>query len=135
MAEVGRVPEKVAWVLVRDGRVLVTRSRGRELFYFPGGHREPGESDAQTLVREIDEELRTAIDPGSMVHFGTFEIGEGHPEHGPFRMICYTAGHRGELTPSREIAEKAWFAYADRGRVSAVDMMVFDALHEAGRLL
>ncbi|MFJ9726366.1 NUDIX domain-containing protein [Streptomyces sp. NPDC101209] len=134
MAEVGPVPEKVAWVFVRDGRVLVTRSRGRDLFYLPGGHREPGESDAETLVREIDEELRAAIDPPSMVHFGTFEIGEGHPEHGPFRMICYTADHRGELTPAREIAEKAWFAYADRNRVSAVDTMVFDALHEAGRL-
>ncbi|MFF4910559.1 NUDIX domain-containing protein [Streptomyces sp. NPDC001260] len=134
MAEEGRVPEKVAWVLVRDARVLVTRSHGRDRFYFPGGHREPGESDGETLVREVDEELRALIDPGSMVHVGTFEIGEGHPEHGPFRMICYTADHRGELTPSREIAEKAWFAYADRDRVSAVDAMVFDALHAAGRL-
>jgi hypothetical protein len=57
---------------------------------------------------------------------------ESHPR--PFRMICYTADHRGELTPSREIAEKAWFRYADRGRVSAVDEPAFDALHEAGRL-
>ncbi|KOV79798.1 DNA mismatch repair protein MutT [Streptomyces sp. NRRL WC-3618] len=128
------VPEKVAWVLVRDGRVLVTRSHGRDRFYLPGGHREPGESDGETLVREIDEELRAVIDPGSMVHVGTFEIGEGHPEHGLFRMICYTADHRGELIPAREIAEKAWFRHADRGRVSAVDAMVFDALHEAGRL-
>ncbi|SOR84358.1 MULTISPECIES: hypothetical protein [Streptomyces] len=85
-------------------------------------------------MREIDEELRAAVDPGSMVHFGTFEIGEGHPEHGPFRMICYIADHRGELIPSWEIAEKAWFRYADRARVSAVDELVFDALHEAGRL-
>jgi 8-oxo-dGTP pyrophosphatase MutT (NUDIX family) len=114
--------------------VLVTRSHGRDRFYLPGGHREPGESDSETLVREIDEELRATIDPGSMVHFGTFEIGEGHPEHGPFRMICYTADHRGELTPSREIAEKAWFRYADRDRVSAIDGLVFDVLHEAGRL-
>jgi 8-oxo-dGTP diphosphatase len=128
------VPEKVAWVLVRGNRVLVTRSHGRDRFYFPGGHREPGESDSETLVREIDEELQTAIDSGSMVHFGTFEIGEGHPDHDPFRMICYTADHRGELTPSREIAEKAWFCYADRDRVSAVDEMAFDALHETGRL-
>lgn len=128
------VPEKVAWVLVRDDRVLVTRSHGRDRFYFPGGHREPGESDSETLVREIDEELQTAINPGSMVHVGTFEIGEGHPEHGPFRMICYTADHRGELIPSREIAQKAWFRYADRHRVSAVDELVFDALHETGRL-
>ncbi|MEU0025733.1 NUDIX domain-containing protein [Streptomyces sp. NPDC006335] len=128
------VPEKVAWVLVRGGRVLAVRSHGRELFYLPGGHREPGESDSETLVREIDEELRAVISPASMVRFGTFEIGEGHPGHGPFRMICYTADHRGELIPSREIAEKAWFRYADRDRVSVVDGLVFDALHEAGRL-
>ncbi|MDH6517647.1 8-oxo-dGTP diphosphatase [Streptomyces sp. SAI-135] len=128
------VPEKVAWILVRDGRVLVTRSHGRDRFYLPGGHREPGESDSETLVREIDEELRAAIRPASMAHFGTFEIGEGHPEHGPFRMICYTADHHGELTPSREIAEKAWFRHADRARVSAVDGLAFDALHEAGWL-
>ncbi|GAA2518017.1 NUDIX domain-containing protein [Streptomyces longisporus] len=134
MADGGGVPEKVAWVLVRDDQVLVTRSHGRDLFYLPGGHREPGESDRETLVREIDEELQAVIDPSSMVHFGTFEIGEGHPEHGAFRMICYTADHRGELTPSREIAEKAWFGYADRDRVSAVDGMVFDALLDAGRL-
>lgn len=99
MANGKGVPEKVAWVLVRDDRVLVTRSHGRDRFYFPGGHREPGESDAETLVREIDEELRTAIDPNSMVHFGTFEIGEGHPEHGPFRMICYTTRADGSPDP------------------------------------
>lgn len=110
MANGNGVPEKVAWILVRDDRVLVTRSHGRH------------------------EELQAAIDPDSMVHFGTFEIGEGHPNHGPFRMICYTADHRGELTPSREIAEKAWFRYADRDRVSAVDEMAFEALYEAGRL-
>ncbi|WP_046732022.1 NUDIX hydrolase [Streptomyces humi] len=134
MANDGDVPEKVAWILVRDERVLVTRSHGRDRFYLPGGHREPGESDGETLVREIAEELRAAIDPGSMVHLGTFEIGEGHPDHGPFRMICYTADHRGELIPSREIAEKAWFRCADRDRVSAVDGLALDALREAGLL-
>jgi 8-oxo-dGTP pyrophosphatase MutT (NUDIX family) len=114
--------------------VLVTRNHGRERFYLPGGKREPGESDSQTLVREIDEELRAAIQAGSMTPVGTFEIPPGHPEHGPFRMICYTADHRGDLVPSREIAEKAWFRYTDRSRVSAVDAMVFDALHASGRL-
>ena len=129
------VPEKVAWVLIRDERVLVTRNHGRDRFYLPGGMREAGESDSQTLVREIDEELQTVIHAGSMVHFDTFEIPPGHPEHGPFRMICYTADHSGDLVPSREIVEKAWFGYVDRARVSVVDAMVLDALHESGRLI
>jgi 8-oxo-dGTP pyrophosphatase MutT (NUDIX family) len=132
--ESNNVPEKLAWVLVREGQVLVTRNHGRDLFYFPGGHREPGETDAQTLVREIDEELQTAIAPDSMVHFGTYETHQGEPERPIFRMICYTADHRGPLTPSREIAEKAWFRYAQRDRVSLADQLVFDALHAAGEL-
>ncbi|SEF88463.1 ADP-ribose pyrophosphatase YjhB, NUDIX family [Nonomuraea solani] len=128
------VPEKVAWVLLRDQRVLVTRNHGREVFYFPGGMREPGESDDQTLVREIDEELQTVIDPGTMVHVGTFEVPPGHSERGPFRMICYTADHEGPLSPAREVEEKAWIGYADRHRVSYVDSLVLIALHERGLL-
>ncbi|MCU7826869.1 NUDIX hydrolase [Kitasatospora sp. DSM 101779] len=128
------VPEKVAWVLVRDGRVLVTRVRGLDVFYFPGGKREPGESDAETLAREIDEELRSRIDTATMVHVGTFETRRDSDGSTEFRMICYTAEHTGPLTASSEIAESDWFGYADRARVSAVDRMVFDLLHAAGRL-
>lgn len=128
------VPEKVAWVLVCDGRVLVTRNRGVDVFYFPGGKREPGESDAETLAREIAEELRSRVDTATMVHVGTFETrrDDGRTE---FRMICYTAEYTGPLVPSNEIEESAWFGYGDRARVSAVDRMVFDTLHASGRLL
>lgn len=125
--------EKLAWILIRQGRVLMTRNKGRELFYFPGGMREPGESDAQALVREIDEELRAAIDEATMAHVVTVQApGDGGgPE---LRMICYTAGHRGELIPDHEIAELAWLSHADRDRVSPADQLVFDALHSAGQL-
>lgn len=128
------VPEKVAWVLVRDGRVLVTRDRGVDVFYFPGGKREPGESDAETLAREIDEELRSRVDTATMVHVGTFETRRESGGRTEFRMICYTAEHTGPLVASGEIAESDWFGYADRARVSAVDRMVFDALHASGQL-
>ncbi|MFJ9003241.1 NUDIX domain-containing protein [Streptomyces canus] len=128
------VPEKVAWVLVREGRVLVTRSRGVDVFYFPGGKREPGESDAETLAREIDEELRSRIDTATMVHVGTFETRRDDDGRTEFRMICYTAEYTGPLVASSEIEESDWFGYGDRARVSAVDRMVFDALHASGRL-
>jgi 8-oxo-dGTP pyrophosphatase MutT (NUDIX family) len=134
MGKVEVVPEKVAWVLVRDGRVLVTRNRGVDVFYFPGGKREPGESDAETLAREIAEELQSRVDTATMVHVGTFETQRDSDGCTEFRMICYTAEHTGPLIASREIAESDWFGYGDRARVSAVDQMVFDALHSSGQL-
>ena len=54
-----KVIDKVAWILVRDGRVLSTRSRGKSVWYIPGGKREAGESDLETLARlaQIKSEL------------------------------------------------------------------------------
>ncbi|WP_405970644.1 NUDIX domain-containing protein [Streptomyces sp. NBC_00988] len=129
------VPEKVAWVLVRDGRVLVTRNRGVDVFYFPGGKRERGESDAETLAREITEELGSRIDTATMLHVGTFERRRDSDGCTEFRMICYTADHTGPLIPSGEIAESDWFGYGDRARVSPVDKKVFDVLHSSGQLV
>ncbi len=125
--------DKLAWILVRHGRVLMTRNQGRELFYFPGGMREPGESDAQALAREIEEELRALIDVATLVHVVTVEApGDGG---GPqIRMICYTARHAGALVPDHEIAEHAWLSYADRDRTSPPDQLVFDMLHLSGEL-
>jgi 8-oxo-dGTP diphosphatase len=125
--------EKLAWILIRQGRVLMTRNHGRELFYFPGGMREPGESDAQALVREIGEELQATIDEAAMTHVVTVQAPSdgGGPE---LRMICYTADHRGDMVPDHEIAELAWLSYIDRDRVSPADQLVFDALHSAGQL-
>ncbi|WP_328432650.1 MULTISPECIES: NUDIX hydrolase [unclassified Streptomyces] len=134
MGKIEVVPEKVAWVLVRDGRVLLTRNRGVDVFYFPGGKRESGESDAETLAREITEELRSRVDTATMVHVGTFETRSNSDGRTEFRMICYTAEYTGPLVASSEIAETDWFGYGDRARVSAVDQMVFDALHASGQL-
>lgn len=123
--------EKLASIVIWQGRVLMTRNKGRELFYFPG-MREPGESDAQALVREIDEELQAAIDEATRAHFVTVQApGDGGRE---LRMICYTADHRGEVIPDHEIAELAWLSHADKDRVSPADQLVFDALHSAGQL-
>ena len=41
----------------QPGKLLVARSKGKALFYIPGGKRDEGESDHETLCREIDEEL------------------------------------------------------------------------------
>lgn len=127
--------DKVAWIRLEGGAILSTRSVGRDVYFLPGGKREPGESDVDTLVREIREELSVAIDAGSAVPVGVFEAqAHGHPAGTIVRMSCYGADFRGELRADNEIEEVAWLTYGDRERVSAVDRLVFDALFRDGRL-
>lgn len=127
--------DKIAWIHLVDGAVLSTRSVGKDVYYLPGGKREPGESDVDTLVREIREELSVDIVSDSATHDGTYEgQAHGHPDGIVVRMTCFTAEHRGELRPSSEIAEIVWLTYADRHRVSPVDQIIFDALHRSARL-
>jgi 8-oxo-dGTP pyrophosphatase MutT (NUDIX family) len=127
--------DKVAWIRLADGRILSTRSRGKDVFYLPGGKREPGESDLQTLVREVAEELTVTVLADTAELFGVFAAqAHGHPAGVEVRMTCYTADYLGVLAPDHEIAEVVWLSYADRPRVSAVDQLIFDRLQAAGQL-
>lgn len=127
--------DKVAWIRLEGDAILSTRSRGKDVYYLPGGKREEDETDVQTLAREIREELDVDIDPGSAAHLGTFQAqAHGHGAGVEVRMTCYAADYRGTLAPSSEVEELVWLTYADRGRVSPVDQVIFDHLHRAGRL-
>ncbi|HEX5569414.1 MAG TPA: NUDIX domain-containing protein [Streptomyces sp.] len=130
-----RLIDTVAWVHLRDGRILGTRTRGTDLFYIPGGKRHGGESDLETLLREVEEELTVAVLPDTVAHLGTYQgPADGQPEGTVVKLACYTGDYRGTLAASSEIEEIGWLSYADRGRVPAVDRLVFDELRAAGRL-
>ncbi|AIQ13032.1 NUDIX hydrolase [Paenibacillus durus] len=129
------VIDKIAWISMNQGKLLCARSRGKDIYYLPGGKRESGESDTDTLLREIEEELSVRINPETVAYFGTFEA-EAHGKTGgvQVKMSCYTAEFEGELRPASEIGELAWLTYNDRGRVSEVTQIIFDKLHEMERL-
>ncbi|WP_046244168.1 NUDIX hydrolase [Hymenobacter terrenus] len=124
--------DKIAWLHLLDRRLLSTRSRGKDCYYIPGGKRELGETDQQTLLREIKEELTVDLDPTSLVHMGTFSgPAHGHPEGVLVRMTCYQAHYTGNLQPAAEIEEVAWLTYRHRAEVSPVDQQIFDWLRES----
>lgn len=58
--------DKIAWIYIQNRKILSTRSKGKDTFYLPGGKRETGESDVQTLTREIQEELSVDLLPESL---------------------------------------------------------------------
>jgi 8-oxo-dGTP diphosphatase len=121
------VIDTVAWVRLEDGRILCGRPRGKDVFFIPGGKRDGAETDLQTLLREVAEELTVALLPDTVRHVGTYEAGR-------VRMSCYTGDYQGTLQASSEIDELAWFSYADRPRVPPVDQLLFDDLQASGTL-
>ena len=128
--------DKIAWLHLQEGRLLSTRSHGKDRYYVPGGKREAGETDAQTLLREIWEELSVALDPAGLAHAGTWQApAHGHPAGVLVRMTCYWAPrYTGTLQPAAEIAELVWLTYRHRAQVSAVDQLIFDWLRLQGLL-
>lgn len=68
-----RIVRVVAAVIEREGRYLVTQRRPMavlpNLWEFPGGKVEPGETDAQALRREIKERLDADVEVLQMISF------------------------------------------------------------------
>jgi len=69
-----RATIRVSAVLAVDdaGRLLVVRKRGTDVWMQPGGKPEPGETPAETLARELHEELGVRLDPAELEPLGTF---------------------------------------------------------------
>ncbi len=127
--------DKIAWLEIQNETILSTRSKGKSVYYFPGGKRELGESNAQALIREIREELSVELQEDSLKYIGTFEAqADGYDSGIIVRMTCYSGKYFGELKPASEIAEIVWLSYSDKNKTSAVDKLIFDWLKLNGKL-
>ena len=111
--------DKLAWVHIKDRKLLVVRSKGKDMFFTVGGKREAGESDHEALIREVKEELGVSLLPATIVYVNSFEAqAHGKPEGIKVRLTCYTGSYTGELTPMSEIEEIGWFTSNDKKRAT-----------------
>jgi len=130
-----KIIDKVAYLHLKDGKILSTSSKGKDKYYLPGGKREGHESDMETLVREIKEELTVDIIESTARFYGVFEAQAHGKEEGVLvKMTCYTAEYSGELKADSEIAELVWLTSADAALVSPVDQLIFADLKGKGML-
>jgi 8-oxo-dGTP pyrophosphatase MutT (NUDIX family) len=123
------VIDKLAWIEIQNRQVLGARSKNKTKFYIPGGKREEGETDLDTLVREIKEELSVDLRPESLAFLGEFQAqADSQPWGVEVKMRCYFADYQGEIKASAEIEELTWLSYQDRPNLAPVDQIIFDTL-------
>ena len=130
--------EKIGAIIQRpDGRLLVVRKAvpGRTTYIIPGGRREPGETDLETLHRELVEELGVRTTAATL--FGDYQE-PAEFEDALLHMIVYDVAIEGTPSPQSEILELAWVdaTFRDEGYDlgSTLSNHVIPALVNLGRL-
>lgn len=76
---------RVAAICMENGKVLLQKPANDEGFAFPGGHVALGETNAETLVREFQEEIGTEISVGDLRWVGEIFFSWGKT---PCHQVC-----------------------------------------------
>ena len=122
---------KVGLAHFKDGKMLMTRSIGKDVFYCAGGKFEEGESDIECLKREIKEELGVEMDDKSIKFLRAFE----DVAHGKVNMRVnikiFSAELLEEPKPTQEIEEIRYLdSAADPKILAPIDIQIFAWLKE-----
>lgn len=108
----------VSAAVIHDGagRVLVVRKKGTTAFMQPGGKPEPGENPAQTLARELDEELGLKVAESELRPLGRFvSAAANEPGHRVVADAFAVDIDADAVTVQAELAELRWITPQEIG--------------------
>jgi 8-oxo-dGTP diphosphatase len=105
-------------ILVRDGRVLLVHRPTYDDWTFPKGKAEPGESDEDCAVREVEEETGLRCELGAELPSTHYADSRGRPKRVRWWRMEPVAG---TFTPSDEVDEIRWLTRED-----AADTLSYD---------
>jgi mutator protein MutT len=102
-------------ILVREGRLLLIRRKNPpsyDMFAFPGGRAEPGETADQTALREFEEE--TGIHAHSPRLFATYDLVSENPGRHFFLSVFLVDASAEEIAEARDdAADAGWYTPAE----------------------
>ncbi|AOP46060.1 NUDIX domain-containing protein [Streptomyces lydicus] len=115
------VPSVTAVVRDEDGRLLLIHKTDNDLWALPGGGHDVGESIAETVVREVEEETGFTVEVDGVSglytdprHVMAYDDGEVRQQF----SICFRAHLTGgSLRTSNESKEVRWVSPADLDRL------------------
>jgi 8-oxo-dGTP diphosphatase len=100
---------KIGLAVEKTNTLLLVRKKGSNTYILPGGKPECGETDTNTLVREIREELGCSLEAESLALLGCFSDQIADQIEGNVTVRLYSGKLLGSPAPSSEIEEIKWF--------------------------
>jgi mutator protein MutT len=98
-------------ILIRDGRILLIRRKNPpslDMYAFPGGRAEPGETPDQTALREFEEE--TGIHAHSPKRFAFYDLKSENPGQHFQLTVFLVEASADEIAEARDdAADAGWF--------------------------
>lgn len=120
----GAVIRVAAALIVDDaGRLLLVRKRDTTVFMQPGGKYETGETGAQTLVRELHEELGLVIDTSALEPLGTFTAPAANEAGMLVEAEVFRVALVGDATGRAEIDEVRWVHPDEFGTIAVAPLV------------
>lgn len=101
-----RIHIAAAVVTNREGRILLVRKRHAVFFMQPGGKLEEGETELETLGRELNEELGCILVKAELL--GVFSAPAANEPAHVVEAALFHADIMGEIKPGAEIEEVVW---------------------------
>lgn len=119
--------DKVAWLYIKNKKVLAVQSVDKNIFSIPGGRRVVTETDEQTLHREIKEELDIYLIPETIRFLGECTIdADNKPAGTQVKLVFYGAEYYGEMKPRFEILKYEWLDSSDFDKLSPANQWLFN---------
>lgn len=102
-------------ILIRHGKILLIRRRNApsfDMFAFPGGRAEPGETPAETALREFEEE--TGIRAHSPREFAFYDLKAENPGRHFHLTVFLVEADASETAEARDdAADAGWYTPAE----------------------
>lgn len=100
----------VKFVTIRDGKVLMVKEFGKDVYGLPGGRVEENETVEDGLIRELTEELCCV--PIDFQLFSEITI-PGRNQGETYHFMFFLGKLKGKVKPSSEIESFVWIDKAD----------------------